>query len=120
MKLADIKDERALDVIADIIEPLSEISIDEEFKNAYSSGQKIKAVQLAIKNHKKAIIQILAVLNGVQPEEFHFTLISLPVMVMGLLNELNENQEMQLLFRSEDVTKTSFTSASENIEVENE
>ena len=120
MKLSEIKDEVALDVIADIIDPLSELSLDKEFQFALNSGQKLKAVKIAIKNHKKAVVEILAILNGEKVENFHFSLISLPIMFMELLNEINENEEFKMLFISADVTKTSFTSQSESIEVENE
>lgn len=117
MKLSEIRDDAALDVIAEIIDPLSELSVDDEFKNLINSGQRIEAVKHAIKNHKKAIIQIMASLEGEKVEDYHFNLISLPIKLMRLVNEIGENEELKMLFHSGDATKTSSTSPLENIEV---
>lgn len=117
MKLSEIRDDAALDAIADILEPFSELATDEEFTSLIKSGQKLKAAITGIKNHKKAIIDILAVLNGESPEDFHFSLISLPVMVMNVINEIESEEDLKLLFLSADVTETSSTSALENTEV---
>ena len=49
MKLSDYKNEDAVEVIADIIEPLSVIFTDEEIKN---EKNKMKAIAKALKKYK--------------------------------------------------------------------
>lgn len=111
MKLSEFKDEAALDLIADIIEPATEILADPAIKEAFSRS-KMAAIKVAIKSHKNAIREIVARLDGKNPEEYHFTALSLPVKLLTLLND----PELQQLFTSsgqmEDVTACS--SASEN------
>ena len=67
MRLSDYKGEEALDVLADIIEPMTFILADEEIqKMRKEAAEKKKAVPYikfvtpAIRNHKLEIIQILA------------------------------------------------------------
>ena len=84
MKLSEIKGERTIEVIADIIEPVAEIAGDpvaaELFtKKALPEGmtpaafalQRIKkAVPALLKGHKASIIAIMATLEGVSAEEY--------------------------------------------------
>lgn len=113
MKLSEFKDDAALDLIADIIEPATEILADPAIKEAFSRS-KMAAIKVAIKSHKNAIREIVARLDGKNPEEYHFTALSLPVKLLTLLND----PELQQLFTSsgqmEDVTACS--SALENTE----
>ena len=113
MKLSEFKDDAALDLIADIIEPATEILVDPAIPEAFSRS-KIAAIKVAIKSHKNAMREILARLDGKNPEEYHFTALSLPAKLLTLLND----PELQRLFTSsgqmEDVTACS--SASENTE----
>lgn len=113
MKLSEFKDDAALDLIADIIEPATEILADPAIKEAFGHS-KMAAIKVAIKSHKNAIREIVARLDGKNPEEYHFTALSLPVKLLTLLND----PELQQLFTSsgqmEDVTACS--SASENTE----
>lgn len=84
MKLSDIKGDRALDVIADLIEPISNIAQDEvamelfskkavpegmEAKEFFISRVKESAPQL-LKGHKSDIIVIMSAIEGVTPEEY--------------------------------------------------
>ena len=84
MKLSDIKGERTLDVIADIIDPIANIAEDETasalFKreklpqgmtaNQFLIQRARKAVPALLKGHKKDIIAILAAIDGTTPEEY--------------------------------------------------
>ena len=88
MRLSDIKNEQALDTLADILEPASEILADEQVKEITKSGQpKLKLAGYIIKNHKKAVIEILARLDGCDPANYSFTLLSLPKKVMEILTD---------------------------------
>lgn len=84
MKLSDVKGERALDVIADIIDPIANIASDKEAMEMFSrkklpEGKTVQEYALErvkrsapklLKNHKSDIIQILAAINGVDAEEY--------------------------------------------------
>lgn len=113
MKLSEFKDEAALDLIADIIEPATEILADPAIKEAFSRS-KMAAIKVAIKSHKNAIREIVARLDGKNPEEYHFTALSLPVKLLSLLND----PDLQQLFMSSGQTEdeTACSSASENTE----
>lgn len=88
MKLSDIKDEKALDLLADIIEPAIEIMSDNEIRNAYEDKSSIpKIVKILIKKHKKSIIEILAVLDGVPVEEYHINVLTLPTKLIEILSD---------------------------------
>lgn len=93
MKLSDIKDEKALDVLADIIEPANEIFSDEEVKEA-SEKSKAKAISIAIKKHKKEVIAIMAALDDVPIENYHFNILTVPIKILSILND----PELEQLF----------------------
>lgn len=87
MKLSDFKQEEALDVLADIIEPLGMILTDQIVKAKIKEKNKPGAISAAIKNHKKEVIFILARLENKKPEEYSFTLATLPIIILQILND---------------------------------
>ena len=116
MKLSDYKGEEALDVLADIIEPLTYILADEEIQKMQAEEQKrkaeaiknkkpfrstplIKYVTPAIRNHKPEIIQVLARLNNQTPEEYTagLSLATLPMQVLEFISD----PEIQTFFTSQ-------------------
>lgn len=94
MKLSEIKNEEALDVLAEIIEPASTIISDEEVKRIFKTEPKLKLVSYICKQYKKEIIEIMARLDGAEPENYSFNLITLPKKVLELLND----EELKDLF----------------------
>jgi hypothetical protein len=86
--------EEALEIFADILEPAGEIIGDEEVKTAFRAGEKMKAIKTAIKSHKAAIIEILARLDGEEPENYHVGIFTLPAKILALL----DNPEVAGLF----------------------
>lgn len=86
-KLSEIRGENALDVLADLLEPVSEIFTDNEFINKIRGGEKMAACTLALRNHKSAVLRILAILEGVSPEEYNPSLAEIPVLLLQLLND---------------------------------
>ena len=111
MKLSEFKDDAALELIADIIEPATEILADHAIKDAFSRS-KMAAIKVAIKNHKGAIKEIIARLDGKTPEECHFTALSLPIKLLSMFND----PDLQQLFTSSGQTadETACSSASES------
>lgn len=86
-KISDYRDEEALDLLADLLEPATEILADEVVQQAAKGQSKIKVASVIIKNHKQAIMQILAALDGVSIEDFHCNVFTLPARVIELLND---------------------------------
>lgn len=87
-KLSDIKGEEAIDVLADILEPVTAIMADEQVRNAVNAKlPTIKIVQLALKTHKKDIVKILAVMDGQDAENYEVNLLELPARILEILND---------------------------------
>lgn len=86
-KISAYEGEEALDLLADIIEPASEIFADKEIAANMRDGKKTAAVKAAVKNHKKEIIEILARLDGVSTEEYKCNIFSLPAALLEILND---------------------------------
>lgn len=86
-KISDYRDEDALDLLADIMEPAVEIMADDDVRKAFEAGGKLHGVTLAIKGHKESVMRILARLEGVPREEYHCTVFALPAVVLEVLND---------------------------------
>lgn len=101
-KLSDIQGVDAIDVIADIIDPVTAILADEELKKLFTQKPRPHVLMLAkaiLKRQKEAILEILAYLNGEDPSTFNPSILELPVMLIGLLNELESNEDLRSLFQ---------------------
>ena len=86
MKLSEYQGEAALDLLADLIEPAGEIMSDKEIGEVFKKNR-FKAIGLAIRNHKKAVMQIMATMDGVPVDEYKCNVLTLPVKVLELLND---------------------------------
>ena len=86
MKLSEYQGEAALELLADLIEPAGEIMSDKEIGEVFKKNR-FKAIGLAIKNHKKAVMQIMAVLDGVPVDEYKCNVFTLPAKILELLND---------------------------------
>ena len=120
-KLSEIQNEDALDVLAELLDPIAELSKDKEIRrpNKNEKGEdvpknKLEMVQIAIRKHKRAVLKILATLDGVPLEEYNINLIQIPLKVYELLND----EDMMAFFQSQGLNLSdAFSgSATENIE----
>lgn len=113
-KLLEYENEEALDLLADIIEPAAEIFSDKRIEEAWKEDKRTKAVSIAIKNHKKSTLAILAALEGVPVEEYKCNILTLPSTVLALLSDA----ELMNFFKSQvqSMGKTASTPAMENTE----
>lgn len=101
MKLSDWKGEEAIDLLADLLDPVMQIVTDKELKEKREAkATRGELLKTALKGHKKEIITILALINGEDPEEYEPSLIELPGMVMEMLND----EALMKLFQSQDQT----------------
>lgn len=100
MRLSDIKGERAIDVLADILEPIANIAQDEKakiaFRNVPDTNENNEIVDHwksvipnLIKSHKQDLIKILSALDGIDKEEYvsKMTLFSLFTDCIELLSD---------------------------------
>lgn len=110
-KLSEIKGEDALDILAEIVEPFGLIATDENFVAAIRFGNKLDAVKIGLKDHKKEVLKVLALLEGEDPETYAPSIVRIPALVLELLND----PDLTSLFSSQD-TVTSSGSATENTE----
>lgn len=95
MKLSEIKGEKALDAMADLLEPLSLIFADPEIQRSVKNDEpKMILVKKILKTHKKEAIQIMAILDGETPETYEISLLKIPLKLLEIIND----PEVQSLF----------------------
>lgn len=120
MRLSDFKGEEAIDVLADIIEPVTAILTGKEMQELSKKENvpPIAYVKPMLKNNKKEVIEILARLDNKSVEEYmkSLSLLTLPKQVLELVND----PELQSLFSSQEqsnqTSSASSTPATENTE----
>ena len=113
MKLSEYQGEAALDLLADLIEPAGEIMSDKEIGEVFKDNR-FKAIGMAIKNHKKAVMKILATMDGVPVEEYKCNVLTLPVKILELLND----PELIRLFQYQGQTGDANSSGSASVNTE--
>ena len=93
-KLSEFKDDEAMDVLAEILEPAYNLIKDNDFKVAMRGDKekgilpnRLEAVKVAITKHRKDVVKMMAVLNETPVEEFHYNLLTLPTMMLEMLND---------------------------------
>ena len=106
--------EETLDLFAFLLEPVAELLADQNLVDLLKNSTPIKAVQFAVREHKKAVIEILARLDGAEPDEYKVNLIQIPIKLLKLLND----PQVQELFSSQDQQTAAASSgpATENTE----
>ena len=127
MRLSDIKGDRTLEVIAEIIDPIANIAEDEEasamFKreklpegmtvNKFLLKRIRKSLPVLLKGHKADIIAILSAIEGVSTEEYNGSL-NLVKLVKDCTDLLTDEAFMELFISAQSETKSG--SAPESIE----
>ena len=95
-KLSEIKGEEAIDVLAELLVPITEISQDKEVKAGFETNV-AKCVSIALKKYKKEVMEMLAIINGKSVEETaeEIDVLSLPTYLVEMLSE----PSIQSLFR---------------------
>lgn len=115
MKLSELKGEKALDAFADLLEPVAEIFSDENIVSDIQADKpKILILKNMLKNHKKSVTEIVAILEGKDPETYEISFLSIPT----ILVELMSDDAVVSLFTSQgqNVNENRFGSAMENTE----
>lgn len=89
-RILDARGEEALDVLADLLDPVTEIAQDAEISAMMKSGGKVTYSQLIaaiLRKHKAVVFQIMAIDDGKTPEEERklLTAITIPARLMKLM-----------------------------------
>lgn len=110
MKLSEYRGDDALEVLAELLEPAVEILADSDIAAAWrdknpnkTRGQKqLKAVSIALKKHKEAVIAILAALDHETPDEYRkkINVVTLPKKLLEVLND----KDLRTFFISQEQT----------------
>lgn len=104
MKLSEIKGERAIEVIADLVEPITSIAMDRAIRELFSvipkdgetpeeaAARTIKAkIPYLLKHYKKELAQILGTLENKNPEDLNILEI-----IKGVAEMVSDKPLMQL------------------------
>lgn len=116
MKLSDIKGDRVLDVIADIIDPIANIVQDKDVaamfeRKAVPEGmdardffakRMCKGLPVLLKGHKADIIAIMAAIEGVTPGQYAESL-DFPKLFTDVMELVTDNAFLDFLSSSETV-----------------
>ena len=114
MKLSDIKGDRVLDVIADIIDPIANIVQDKDVatmfeRKAVPNGMDARdffaermrnGLPVLLKGHKADIIAIMAAIEGVTPGQYVASL-DFPKLFTDVMELVTDNAFLDFLSSSE-------------------
>lgn len=114
MKLSDIKGDRVLDVIADIIDPIANMVQDKDIaamfkREAVPDGMEArdffakrmrKGLPVLLKSHKADIIAIMAAIEGVTPEQYAASL-DFPKLFTDVMELVTDDALLNFLSSSE-------------------
>ena len=99
MKLSEYKNEDAINLLADLLDPISELFTDKSviaiFNNKEAS--KIEQIQVMLRSNPKAIIKMFAILDNKAVEEVSY---SIPEMIAKLY-EIMQDTDLTSFFKSQ-------------------
>lgn len=87
-KFSDIKGEESLDVLAEILVPITAIANDEKVRQGIETNVAMCA-SIALKEHREEVIEVLTAIDGRSKEEMleDLDLLTLPTILIEILNE---------------------------------
>ena len=93
-KLSDYKDDEALELWADLLDPLTVILTDNKIRKIVQSGKpKITVAKEVLKAHKKEAVEILTRIDPEPIDGFNVVL-----RLVNLLAEIGQNDEIKSFF----------------------
>ena len=114
-KLTDYKDDAAIELWADLLDPLSEILTDDKIRKVVQSGKsKMDIVKEILKRHRKQATKILLRIDDTPIDGLNII-----VRLVDLVTDIGNNEEIRGFFgyaEQDQTEKESSGSAMENIE----
>ena len=110
----ELKNEKAIEMLADMFDPIVEIASDSNVVSAARSNNKLLLVKTTLKDHSRAVFELMAMYDGVPVDEYECNIMTLPMKLIELFNR----PELEFLFQSQGqkMDGTPFGSATENTE----
>lgn len=113
MRLSDFKDKKGVEVVAKLLVPIGNISADKEMTEAKKNVRHMgEFASVALQKHSQDVMDMLAILNEQNPEEYHCT----GATVLRDVLDMFSDPDMLALFGLQRQTPASSGSASENTE----
>lgn len=113
MRLSEFKDEKALEVVAALLEPIGRIAANKENAAARGEGKSLMDfVKAILKNNAADVMELLAVLDDQDPAEYHC---SAATVLRDVFNMVSD-PELLALFGFQRQTPASSGSALANTE----
>ena len=89
MRISEFENDEALDLLADIMDPLSDIMGNEIVSKMVEAKKPTLVIaRYVLKNHKKSVIEIVALLNKTTPDKVKFNVIGLIKDIVNLITDL--------------------------------
>lgn len=93
-RLSDYKGEEAIELWADLLDPLTEILTDEELQKETRAGKpKIVLAKIILKNHAKEAEQLLLRVDPTPIDALNIVL-----RLVGLINEIGQHEDIKSFF----------------------
>lgn len=118
MRIETVTGEEAIDLLADLLDPITAIAQDEEIQKMSQTPHTpvLAIVKAILKRHKHEAVEILAAMDGIPAEEYKGTVFTIVKDLLALLS----NPEIQSFFglSGQKKAQKSSGSATENTEAE--
>ncbi len=101
MKLLEAKGIEAIELLADLFEPITVIAQDAEVLRCFQTDQRVKAIKFLLKKHPHEVLQMMAICEGVPVEDYQPAVYELPAKLLEIVN----HPEISKLFTSQAQTK---------------
>lgn len=111
MRLSEFKDEKAIEVVAKLMLPITRIAKNEKNKEARYNNN-LEFASALLQNNAKDVMELLAILSDTDPEEYHCNAATVLTDVLEMVTD----PELMSLFGLRSTTPASSGSASENTE----
>lgn len=88
MKLSEIKGKDAIKTLANLMEPVAKIAGDAKLQAAVKAKKPMPLIaKELLENWPDEVIEILALLDGADPETYEVNLLTLPMKLLEVLND---------------------------------
>lgn len=89
MKISEYKNKDAINLLADLLDPVSKIVADTEFVKMANdpSTTKIQLIQYIMRKHGGPLIEMLAIIDGVPVDKYEVSAIDIPKKLVAIMND---------------------------------